>query len=194
MNFSPLLRKFTRLATRPFLPSSLHSSAVVCHSISFSSSQFSSCFSRFSTSSSSPPSPPGSSSSDSSSRSFDLHFLTLPDVELTNAKLLKWLVTAGAQVNAGDNLAEIDSDLAVIEYKAQQNGFLASVYLSPGDSIEADEIMGILVNQPHEVTLVQQEIILNKDKKSIQHVGKSHSEGPKSHQEHKSLAEKIGAL
>jgi biotin carboxyl carrier protein len=164
------------------------------YSASSSSSSSTSTSASTSTSSSTADS---SSSSVSPPRHLDLHYLTLPEVEMPNAKLLKWLVSPGSAVSSGDILAEIDSDLAEIEYKAQQNGYLAAVYVNPGESIEPDQIMGIQVASKEEMQYVLEEVKLNDDKKSVQFGGRlSHGkiDGPKSHHEHKTLAEKIGAL
>lgn len=66
-------------------------------------------------------------------------------------KLQRWCVSEGASFARGDVLAEIDSDLAVIEYKAQTGGVLALHRAKVGDKIVDGQILGVQVAETADV-------------------------------------------
>src|ERR1700752_2941170 len=62
-----------------------------------------------------------------------------PTMEKGN--LAKWLKKEGDKVKAGDILAEIETDKAIIEYEAVDDGVLAKILVPEGTA-------DIVVNQP----------------------------------------------
>jgi pyruvate/2-oxoglutarate dehydrogenase complex dihydrolipoamide acyltransferase (E2) component len=79
-------------------------------------------------------------------------FLRMPPIDgVGRCRLQRWCVSEGASFARGDVLAEIDSDLAVIEYKAQTGGVLALRRAKEGDKIVDGQILGVQVLDVHDV-------------------------------------------
>lgn len=58
--------------------------------------------------------------------------------------LLTWNVKPGDAVKRGDVLAEIETDKVVLEVTAQADGVLQSVAKNEGDTVLAEEVLGVL--------------------------------------------------
>ena len=83
-------------------------------------------------------------------------FLRMPPIEgVGKCRLLRWVVEEGSRFEAGDVLAEIDSDLAVIEYKAQSGGVMALRRTQPGEQIIQGQILAVQVEEPDQIPQAQ---------------------------------------
>lgn len=72
--------------------------------------------------------------------------MRMPPIDgVGRCKLQRWCVGEGESFSEGDVLCEIDSDLAVIEYKAQTSGILALCRARIGDKIVDGQILGVQV-------------------------------------------------
>ena len=69
---------------------------------------------------------------------------------MESGKLIKWLIKEGEEVKAGDVIAEIETDKAVMELEAVEDGRLGKI-LVPGDSED------VAVNTPIAVLLLDNE-------------------------------------
>lgn len=79
-------------------------------------------------------------------------FLRMPPIEGVGKCLLqRWCVPVGQSFRQGDVLAEIDSDLAVIEYKAQDDGIMALHRAHEGDKILEGQILAVQVGSAGEI-------------------------------------------
>ena len=64
---------------------------------------------------------------------------------MTEGNLTKWLVKKGDRVNAGDILAEIETDKATMEVEAVDEGIVESLMYDEGDqSIPVNSLIAIL--------------------------------------------------
>lgn len=77
----------------------------------------------------------------------------MPSIDgVGKCRLLRWLIPVGQEFSSGDVLCEIDSDLAVIDYKAQSSGVLAVVRTLSGERIyDEDQILGLQVERVEEI-------------------------------------------
>lgn len=79
-------------------------------------------------------------------------FLRMPAVEGTGRmRLLRWHVSEGQSFDAGAVLADIDSALAVIEFKAQVAGVMGLLRKQPGSKIVEGEIIAVQVASPEQI-------------------------------------------
>lgn len=79
-------------------------------------------------------------------------FLRMPDIEgVGKCRLLRWTIEVGRPFQEGEVLCEIDSDLAVIEYKAQSPGILALVRTQAGERITTDQVLALQVDSPDQI-------------------------------------------
>jgi biotin carboxyl carrier protein len=101
-------------------------------------------------------------------------FLRMPSIDgVGKCRLLRWLVRPGEPFESGDVLAEIDSDLAVIEYKAQSDGMIALTRTAPGERIVDDQVLALQVASPEELPNAERwnaymKAIEIKDKKELE--------------------------
>lgn len=58
--------------------------------------------------------------------------------------LLNWLKQVGEQVQAGDVIAEIESDKATVEVEAPAAGVLAEIRAQPGDTLTTGAVIGVI--------------------------------------------------
>lgn len=58
--------------------------------------------------------------------------------------LLNWLRQVGEQVQAGDVIAEIESDKATVEVEAPAAGVLAEIRAQPGDTLTTGAVIGVI--------------------------------------------------
>lgn len=52
------------------------------------------------------------------------------------AVLSQWMIQEGQEVSVGDTLAEIETEKANVDYQAEEQGTLARILISPGDTVE----------------------------------------------------------
>jgi pyruvate dehydrogenase E2 component (dihydrolipoamide acetyltransferase) len=73
--------------------------------------------------------------------------ICLPRVSPDDAPvtLVKWHVAVGGRVNAGDVIAEIESDKAVVELEAEQGGIISEIRVPEGsDDVHADQVLAVI--------------------------------------------------
>jgi len=76
----------------------------------------------------------------------------MPSIEgVGKCALQRWCVGEGESFRQGDVLAEIDSDLAVIEYKAQDDGIMALHRAHEGEKIIEGQILAVQVGSASEI-------------------------------------------
>ncbi len=67
---------------------------------------------------------------------------------MEEGKLEKWLKKEGEEIKAGDMLAEIETDKAVIEYEATMEGVLGKILVKEGtEGVKVNEVIGILLEE-----------------------------------------------
>ncbi|AUA56145.1 Dihydrolipoyllysine-residue acetyltransferase component of pyruvate dehydrogenase complex [Achromobacter spanius] len=67
----------------------------------------------------------------------------------TEGKILQWLKQSGDTVKVGDILAEIETDKAVIELEAVDNGVLDRIHVEAGDTaVPVGDVIATLMAQP----------------------------------------------
>ena len=66
---------------------------------------------------------------------------------MSEGKLIKWFVKAGDKIKAGDLLAEIETDKAIMEFESPEEGILTKTLVPEGDdSISVNQPIAILEN------------------------------------------------
>ena len=64
------------------------------------------------------------------------------DLTVSEGKLVRWLLDEGATVAAGDTVAEIETDKAVVEIEAPASGTLCQLVREPGTTVKMGEAIG----------------------------------------------------
>lgn len=68
---------------------------------------------------------------------------------MTKGSLAKWLVAPGDQINAGDIIAEVETDKVTIELEAAHSGYVNELKFAEGDSdIAVDAVLATLSETP----------------------------------------------
>ncbi|WP_116247475.1 dihydrolipoamide acetyltransferase family protein [Nocardiopsis sp. FIRDI 009] len=62
-----------------------------------------------------------------------------------------WVKNVGDKVAAGDVLVEIETDKAVMEYEAYEDGFLVKQTAAEGDTVPIGEVIGVIADSPDAV-------------------------------------------
>ncbi|UII32009.1 pyruvate dehydrogenase complex dihydrolipoamide acetyltransferase [Fulvivirga ulvae] len=72
--------------------------------------------------------------------------ITMPKMSdtMTEGTIASWLKKEGDQVQAGDILAEVETDKATMELEAYEEGTLLYIGVKEGDSVEVDGVMAII--------------------------------------------------
>jgi len=70
---------------------------------------------------------------------------------MTEGTLVKWLVAEGDTINAGDILAEIETDKATMEMESFESGTLGKIYVQAGEKAPLGAVLGVLVEDGEEV-------------------------------------------
>lgn len=84
-----------------------------------------------------------SSTTKSAPVSIVLKFPEVHEVEFGHLKMVHWMKKVGDTFSEGDSLAEIDSDIATIEYKAQTDGVLALIVAHPGHKLHPNSVLAV---------------------------------------------------
>ncbi len=69
---------------------------------------------------------------------------------MTEGTLVKWLVAEGDTINAGDILAEIETDKATMEMESFESGTLGKIYVQAGEKAPLGAVLGVLVEDGEE--------------------------------------------
>ena len=73
---------------------------------------------------------------------------------MTEGKLAKWLVAEGAAVASGDVIAEIETDKALMEVEALDDGVLASIVVGEGsEAVKVGAVIAEILGEGEESTL-----------------------------------------
>lgn len=73
--------------------------------------------------------------------------ITLPSLSagMEDAVIARWLKAEGESVNAGDVLAEIETDKATMEFEAETSGILGKIIVPDGDRADVNAVIGIML-------------------------------------------------
>lgn len=63
---------------------------------------------------------------------------------MTEGTIASWQKEVGDEVNAGDILAEIETDKATMEFEAYEGGTLLYIGVKEGDSVAVDEVIAVI--------------------------------------------------
>lgn len=73
-------------------------------------------------------------------------------LEMEEGTLLEWYVDEGDPVDAGEPIAEIESEKTQAEIEAREDGVLRRMYLDPGETREPGDPIGIVAEADADVT------------------------------------------
>jgi len=79
-------------------------------------------------------------------------------MEMDEGELLEWKVDGGERVEAGQVIAEIESEKSVADVEAREDGVLRSTVLDPGETVEPGTPMGIVAGPGDDVSGLVAEI------------------------------------
>jgi pyruvate/2-oxoglutarate dehydrogenase complex dihydrolipoamide acyltransferase (E2) component len=75
---------------------------------------------------------------------------------MTTGTVSKWLVAEGDTVDAGDAIAEIDTDKASVDYEMQDDGILAKILVAEGtEDVPVGQVLALLVDEEGDLAEVQ---------------------------------------
>ncbi|MBE2998180.1 pyruvate dehydrogenase complex dihydrolipoamide acetyltransferase [Nocardiopsis sp. HNM0947] len=80
----------------------------------------------------------------------EIHMPRLSDT-MEEGVISSWVKKVGDKVESGDVLVEIETDKAVMEYEAFDDGYLIKQNVSEGDTVPIGEVIGILGDSPDAV-------------------------------------------
>ncbi len=66
-------------------------------------------------------------------------------MDMTEARVVKWLVDAGAAVRKGDPLVEIETDKVTVVLQAPDSGVLDRIVVAEDGVASAGDVLGIIV-------------------------------------------------
>jgi pyruvate dehydrogenase complex dihydrolipoamide acetyltransferase long form len=84
--------------------------------------------------------------------------ITMPALSPTMAQgnLVKWRKNVGDRIRPGDVLAEIETDKATLEFEAQEDGWIAKIFVSEGtDAVPVGRVLGLMVDEQKDIATVQ---------------------------------------
>lgn len=81
------------------------------------------------------------------------HAVTMPALSDTMGagRLVKWTKSLGDKISKGDVIAEVETDKAVMEVEAFQDGYLSGPLVAEGTEAPVGEAIGYIVDQPDQV-------------------------------------------
>lgn len=80
----------------------------------------------------------------------EIHMPRLSDT-MEEGVISTWVKKVGDEVSSGDVLVEIETDKAVMEYEAYEDGYLVKQTASEGDTVAIGEVIGIIGDSPDAV-------------------------------------------
>ncbi|WP_028647862.1 dihydrolipoamide acetyltransferase family protein [Nocardiopsis sp. CNT312] len=80
----------------------------------------------------------------------EIHMPRLSDT-MEEGVISSWVKKVGDKVASGDVLVEIETDKAVMEYEAYEDGFLVKQSFSEGDTVPIGEVIGVIADSPDAV-------------------------------------------
>lgn len=80
--------------------------------------------------------------------------ITMPRLSDTmeQGTVIKWNVSEGAEVSAGDMLADIETDKATMELQAYDDGVLAKIVAGEGATVDVGSVIAILAEEGEDVS------------------------------------------
>ena len=78
----------------------------------------------------------------------------------TEAALVEWSVSPGAKVSRGDVIASVETDKAVVELEAEEDGVLLLTFASAGDTVAIGGPIAVFI-QPGEEALGEEAILIS---------------------------------
>jgi len=70
------------------------------------------------------------------------------------AKLVKWLKNVGDEVKQSEPICEVETDVAVVEMRAQHHGYLGKKIIEGGVFVKTGKVIGVLVQEKEDVKLI----------------------------------------
>ncbi|MEY9214513.1 2-oxo acid dehydrogenase subunit E2 [Thermobifida halotolerans] len=77
----------------------------------------------------------------------DIYMPRLSDT-MEEGVISSWVKQVGDKVSAGDVLVEIETDKAVMEYEAYEDGYLVKQSVSEGDTVPIGAVIGVIADSP----------------------------------------------
>ena len=72
---------------------------------------------------------------------------------MEEGKLAKWLVKEGDKILAGDIIAEIETDKAIMELEAPEDGVITKIIVNENsDAIKVNQKIAEISNEPSKIT------------------------------------------
>ena len=83
--------------------------------------------------------------------------ITMPQQSdtMTEGTVVKWLKKEGDQVKAGEMIAEIETDKAVMEMEAFEGGTLAAVLAKQGEKVPVGGVIAVLAGKGEDVNEIR---------------------------------------
>ncbi|MEU3019841.1 dihydrolipoamide acetyltransferase family protein [Nocardiopsis sp. NPDC007018] len=80
----------------------------------------------------------------------EIHMPRLSDT-MEEGVISTWVKKVGDKVSSGDVLVEIETDKAVMEFEAYEDGYLVKQNVSEGDTVPIGEVIGFIADSPDAV-------------------------------------------
>src|SRR5215216_1926212 len=74
---------------------------------------------------------------------------------MTEGTVVKWRKNEGDKVKAGDIIAEIETDKAVMEMEAFESGTLAAIVVKEGEKVPVGAVLGVIAGAKDDVSAVR---------------------------------------
>ena len=84
------------------------------------------------------------------------HAITMPALSdtMSNGRLVKWTKKPGDAIKKGDVIAEIETDKAVMDVEAFEDGYLSGPLTAEGTEMPVGEVIGYIADSVKDVTRV----------------------------------------
>ena len=96
--------------------------------------------------------------------------ITVPTLgeSVTEATVSKWLKSQGDKVIADEPIVELETDKVNVEVPAPSNGFLGSIEVKEGETVNVGSLLGIISSKSNQKESAPKEVkIYNPPKKNI---------------------------
>nr|YP_002049347.1 dihydrolipoamide acetyltransferase [Paulinella chromatophora]ACB43137.1 dihydrolipoamide acetyltransferase [Paulinella chromatophora] len=89
-----------------------------------------------------------------------IHDIFMPTLSstMTEGKIVEWLKKPGDKIARGESLLVVESDKADMDVEAFQEGFLAAILVSAGNTTPVGEVIGLIVESEAEILDIQSKI------------------------------------
>ena len=65
---------------------------------------------------------------------------------ITNATVNRWLKLEGDQVQAGDPVVELETDITFLQLESERDGVLQQIIMNPGQTVQQGDRLGIVAD------------------------------------------------